>query len=136
MTTKTTTIGIPPAIAPEFVEAMAQHTAQALIDFLSDGDSDALTALNGLIVLHDYVDAFKAGTLTSHDEESLLATIPDLTNALTALGMDWRTPGGSVEPGSVRPHPKKIILKTADGEPVDQEQVRRMIAKANGKRGK
>lgn len=106
-TTTANTIEHTPGLAPEFVEALAEHAAQALIDWVdSTGNKDALTALHGLLNLHYYVDAYKAGTLNQWDEESAASAIPELTKALTAMGMDWHTPNGTVEAGSIKHYPR------------------------------
>lgn len=134
MTTKTT-VELKPAIAPEFIEAMAQHLEQALIDWLGQtGNEDALTAFHGVTNLRYYLDAYKDGTLNEWDEASTAGALPELTKAMAALGQPWRTPGGTVEPGSIKPRQsgkkigKNLVLKSSSGEPVDQSGVRRMIA--------
>lgn len=102
-TTKTNRAAVTtPALAPEFVEAVAQHLEQALLDWLSEsGNKDALTVFQGVTSLRYYLDAFKDGTLNAWDEESVAGALPELTKAMAALGQAWRTPGGTVEPGSV-----------------------------------
>ncbi len=102
MTTKT--IVTNPNLAPEFVEAMAQHLEQALLDWLgTTGNDDALKAFHGLGSLRYYLEAYKDGELTTWDEESVAGVLPELTKAIAALGQAWRTPCGTVEPGSIKP---------------------------------
>lgn len=103
-----TTNATEPNLAPEFVEAMAQHLEQALLDWLDQtGNANALTAFRGVTSLRYYLDAFKDGTLNAWDEESVASELPNLTKAMAALGQAWRTPGGTVDPGSIKPRPTK-----------------------------